>query len=1394
MPLFGRRLFQRSHDDDLKEDSEEIYTIEHTGEKFHNQTLYEKLKKAYALERWTCESSWRAGLTHNEAFESEIEARKSLASIVPEYFNKPIFDIIYHNVKPLEKLAEEVSIILGQCFVVGEPVQFKKKKDNTAVKGVVERIEDYNDDSKKRTSERASVQAKLPSDRQMKNVKYAIRLTDEDRVVNNVLPSELQRCSFIPNREKLKTFIRSHSLRLGNRADSPWIFYDDSIKTKYEIKDLIPSEMVDKMKKSMTITLDEILREQERIARKHAEEEAAALAEKNKSNEINNNTPVPNSHFDDFQIVLSDDDRIPKVAEPKSTDEKERKSSAEKKAKVPKEKKLKQVKSAPAGSKNSAQPSSSPSKKTQNSSKPPSKPKKQLTLEDMKFTKNSTNHNDLLERSSVTTYDVVVPHSLLQKLDKARRDRGIDSKFFHRVILHCARILNDKQRLRLPDEYRTLIQVKFEELELKRRLSQMTDEEKKLFLQTKRLEQKPIEDLDLTLTKDLPVAKQVHTTLSISSKSMSDLLMISTFLTSCHSLFYLSLNDDIPKTTQLYLRSFKFNYLLNTSTTIFSNYFIEILQIFMKLLFKEDENRSNDDGESEDGENEAKKNEEDTKNKNLNEPIDVDKDIEQVYSIQLSQIPLTPFTCQELTRLYLLKEKDDSNQIILDKLANCETRDLSIPEQIDLLLLLVNTITTDNELMSDYFEYLTRTMSEASRERNQLVSERRRAQEEESKQKKLQLQNGDNEKVSSKKQTKIGPLITPKNSNGTTNDENRQTTPLIVDENGDIENGNDDDLKTVLQRRRQMVAMSKELKEKREIEAQKLQIQQKRQLAIQKAEQIYQDAYLNLQYGFRIKPLGYDRNYNRYWYFRGFPGLFIEKGWMGTDINYSAQSSSSSSSSQETIPPVIGEKSIPKDEPNQWFLYDDEITIQQLLHSLNNRGIREHSLSVNLKKVIPFIHTEFEQAKKSKTSIEQQDETIDTAHDIIPSFKTELEDIETRLRLGSLGGFIVNDNLNEWQTKLKQSTERIDLAELLIQLQQTVADKFATGIFNYSDKKYLQIWMNDCRTCKTYSRLYVLMMIFENSITWNKSTLGVKCKICRKKHKDEYIIVCDQCCYGFHQECLRGYSDNVKTSANELWYCPACRPSAAASKRRAKQDKQKIDYNETDDIYEDEMEVQSTSNTSSNERNNDHLSESDTDNEDQEEEEEDNNNNMEVDDNICSVCGVDTDLILCTQCHQYYHCQCHEPPLRCPPRSTTWICNNCRNGLTNENNYSSRQSKVKKTAKKSKDKNRIRTQKQNGTRKSTRKNYREADEEDESDEEKTRAQRRSKRLRRSNPSPIKTIDNNQHTRRRARVAKSVTSSSDEDQMTNNHDENSDIEQNEDEEENENNSNDSPSSD
>ena len=548
----------------------------------------------------------------------------------------------------------------------------------------------------------------------------------------------------------------------------------------------------------------------------------------------------------------------------------------------------------------------------------------------------------------------------------------------------------------------------------------MTDQEKRTFLQTKKEKIKSSEDLDLTSSKILPPPKQLQTLISLPEHYIGDILVIYTFITSCQSL----LNNDLSKTTQQFLRTFKLDYFLNTTSDLFSNYFLELLQILIKLLLKEDDNHDeNDDDEEQQHENQ------------VNEQIQIDEDIEQIYDMKLLDIPLTNFTCQELTRLYLLKEKNLLNRNLLEKLTHSESKDFLISEQIDLLLLLINLISTNNEIMSEYFEYLTRTMSETYRERNQLLAERRKCQEEESKQKKLQLQNGE------KSTNKNSSLLTPKNSSGIINDENHQVS------SEDNESGNDEDLKTVIQRRRQMTAISKELKEKREIEAQKLHTEHKRELAIQKAEQAYQEALINLQYGFRIKPLGFDRNYNRYWFFKGHPGLFVEKGWIGSDITYSTQNLSSPSRS---VGIFNGEKFLPKNENNQWWIYDNELIIEQLVQSLNNRGIREENLLGNIKKILPNLQNEFEQIKKEKISTE---EILENNFDIILSFKNDLEDIENRLRQGSLGGFIINENLLEWQTKLKQSTERIDLAEVLIQLQQTVAEKFASGIFGTHENR-----------------------------------------------------------------------------------------------------------------------------------------------------------------------------------------------------------------------------------------------------------------------------------------------------------------------------------------------------
>ena len=487
-------------------------------------------------------------------------------------------------------------------------------------------------------------------------------------------------------------------------------------------------------------------------------------------------------------------------------------------------------------SKSSPKPASPPKK-----SRSPTKSKKQLTLHEMKFAKNAN------PKKSPTTYNVAVPYSLLQKLDKTRRDRGIQSKLFQRLVLHCARTLNDKQRLRLPEEYRSIIQKKFEELELKRHLSEMTEHEKKVFLQKKN-QGKPslnstsgtsAEDLDLSSSKTLPLPKQIQTLIDIPEQHIGDLLVIYTFFTSCHALFLSSFNDELAKTTQQFLRSLKLTDLLQTSQTNFTNYFLELLQILMKLLLKEDETRRTNE-ETNSNIDEEQQPTTDQQDPSIithhNDLIPLDDDIEQVYDIKLTEIPLTPFTSPEITRLYLSKEKESIHRTLLDKLASAETKELTISEQIDLLLFLVNQITTDSEIMSDYFEYLTRTVSETSRERNQLLAERRKAQEEESKEKKLQLQNSEPKRPSPKKSK-----LPSKTSLGTSNDENRQSSPSTMSYNNEeIDSGGDEDLKSVIQRRRQMTAMSKELKEKRELQAQKIQNEQKRELAIEKAEQAYQ--------------------------------------------------------------------------------------------------------------------------------------------------------------------------------------------------------------------------------------------------------------------------------------------------------------------------------------------------------------------------------------------------------------------------------------------------------------------------------------------------------------------------------------------------------------------------
>jgi len=65
---------------------------------------------------------------------------------------------------------------------------------------------------------------------------------------------------------------------------------------------------------------------------------------------------------------------------------------------------------------------------------------------------------------------------------------------------------------------------------------------------------------------------------------------------------------------------------------------------------------------------------------------------------------------------------------------------------------------------------------------------------------------------------------------------------------------------------------------------------------------------------------------------------------------------------------------------------------------------------------------------------------------------------------------------------------------------------------------------------------------------------------------------------------------------------------------------------------------------------------------DEEEEEEDEGIADIEHEEECTMCGGRDDLIPCSSCVSAFHMDCHDPPLRRPPRANTWRCVQCRTG------------------------------------------------------------------------------------------------------------------------------------
>ena len=70
-------------------------------------------------------------------------------------------------------------------------------------------------------------------------------------------------------------------------------------------------------------------------------------------------------------------------------------------------------------------------------------------------------------------------------------------------------------------------------------------------------------------------------------------------------------------------------------------------------------------------------------------------------------------------------------------------------------------------------------------------------------------------------------------------------------------------------------------------------------------------------------------------------------------------------------------------------------------------------------------------------------------------------------------------------------------------------------------KTCLERWEESLLVCTNLSQVFVHLNTLDQSITWSKSVLNARCRLCKRKGDAEHMLLCDACDRGHHMYCLK---------------------------------------------------------------------------------------------------------------------------------------------------------------------------------------------------------------------------------------------------------------------------------
>ncbi|XP_071795447.1 tyrosine-protein kinase BAZ1B-like isoform X3 [Asterias amurensis] len=897
-----------------------------------------------------------------------------------------------------------------------------------------------------------------------------------------------------------------------------------------------------------------------------------------------------------------------------------------------------------------ATPKKTPVKKGKASPAKVSKSKslKQVTLFDLAGKKAKTPDSKVLYKLATPQSPRQLP--IINKLIRAKKNK--DLPLYSRLMAKAIRELTDKQIKNLKPDIRDEVTTKYEELKMKLKWKSMTPEERKEVIVQKREEKKKqreeerqkkneedrkmrleqakrYEDQDLKL-KPVPTPKPVTMPEGLPNTLFGDIAMVVEFL-NCYCGLLMP-DDPYPVTADSLMKA------LVGGNTGFA-YLSRVLVILLKTLLQDK----------------------------------IAEDYKEL-SMPLSQIPVNMHTASELLRLSLRHDdqqdnddrnssngsedyinEDDVPQDLVELLETSEFFELEPQGKLGLLVCLCHRILA-SYAVQDFMDIkqkvaarLWRDKIQTLKEKNEKIKEEKQKQREQREAERIQKEEelklkaelaGENREAGSE----VKPEEKPKEKRVRKKKEVKQEVKVepeaAVDESLD--------LASVVKRRRLLAAKTKAEKEEQEkIEREKRikgEEEYRKMRAQENFEKKFEDGIQQARLALRQVPIGTDRNHSRYWMFSSVtPGLFIEKGWVDSSVSYRTKKEARNGGDDNSG----GEKTIPKVGQNLWFQYESSKELESLVDALDNQGIRESALCVEIKKRFQDVSKMIHLSRRSGPELRNSD----GPKELLDSLKEDLQDMEVHIRQGNLGG--VKD-FAKWEERLKSATKLKDLGALIVESQAGVNPKFLQGIMappkpkpkpveeNEEDKEdeeeveddpgiseKVTQWIEAVETAPSMSRLHLLLSVCEACVRWEKSSENAKCKICRRKGDDEKLLLCDDCNQPFHLFCLRPALTAIPKGE---WKCPACAPST----RRIARNRSYKGMDESDESSEEESDEESESNSDSN-------SDSDASYEH---------------DEVCEVCHEGGELAMCARCPAAYHKDCHEPPMRNFPRGR-WVCTPC---------------------------------------------------------------------------------------------------------------------------------------